>query len=49
LWRRLWLALMTVQKELGLDIPTPRSPSCRRISTTPTWRGAEYEKRSATT
>jgi len=46
LWRRLWLALMTVQKELGLDIPAAAISQLQaHLDDADLNAAAEYEKR----
>ena len=46
LWRRLWLALMTVQKELGLDIPGAAIQQLQaHLDDADLAAAAEYEKR----
>ena len=46
LWRRLWLALMTVQKELGLDIPDAAISQLQaHLDDADLSTAAEYEKR----
>lgn len=46
LWRRLWLALMTAQKELGLDIPDGAIAALRaHLDDADLDEAAEYEKR----
>ncbi len=46
LWRRLWLALMEVQKELGLDIPERALAEVRaHLDDVDLERAAEHEKR----
>jgi len=46
LWRRLWLALMTAQKELGLDIPDGAIAALRaHLDDADLDQAAEYEKR----
>ena len=46
LWRRLWLALMTAQKELGLDIPDAAIKQLQaHLDDADLAAAAEYEKR----
>ena len=46
LWRRLWLALMTVQKELGLEIPNAAIQQLQaHLDDADLAAAAEYEKR----
>ena len=46
LWRRLWLALMEVERELGLDIPERALVELRaHLDDADLERAAEYEKR----
>jgi adenylosuccinate lyase len=46
LWRRLWLALMTAQKDLGLDIPDGAVAALRaHLDDADLDEAAEYEKR----
>jgi len=46
LWRRLWLALMTAQKDLGLDIPDAALTQLRvHLDDADLDQAAEYEKR----
>ncbi len=46
LWRRLWLALMEAEQELGLDIPAPALAELRaHLDDADLERAAEHEKR----
>ena len=46
LWRRLWLALMQAQKELGLEIPDAALEQLRRhLDDADLDKAAEYERR----